>query len=118
MLLEWDDISNSNLSHQQIKLTSQKRREEDENFEEKRMNLSVKEKQQEVERPSPTTRREPWRPGSERDGQADKSTQRARQPDFRQDSGERRFNRDRKSPPKRYVSCNLHLINIFSMFLA
>eukprot|EP00794_Sanderia_malayensis_P018695 gene18695-20583_t len=90
----------------EIKLKSQKRREEDEQFDEKRMNLSLKEFQKEQDRPVTASRREQWRPpGFERDSQPDKYSQRnSRQADIRHQeaNNERRFGRNRKSPPRRY----------------
>ena len=76
-----------------------KRKEEDENFEEKRLNLTIVEKEAESE--CPPVRREPWRHTLDRDNQG---TPRQRPPDQRSDVYDRRFNRGRLSPTRRHVS--------------
>ena len=80
-------------------MVSVKRKEEDENFEEKRLNLGIKES--ELEPDWPPVRRESWRHGNERENQP---TPRSRGNDLRPDISDRRFNRGRTSPVRRYVS--------------
>ena len=89
----------------QIKQTSAKRREEDEHFEEKRLNMSIRETELETERPLPVPRRDAWRMAHERENQI---PPRSRPVDVRPDLGDRRFNRGRKTPPKRYVSISFY----------
>ena len=76
-----------------------KRKEEEENFEEKRLNMSVKES--ELESEWPTARRESWRHPLDRDNQ---TVSRPRAPEQRSDISDRRFNRGRLSPVRRHVS--------------
>ena len=76
-----------------------KRKEEDENFEEKRLNLTIAEKEAESE--GPPVRREPWRHTLDRDNQV---APRQRAPEPRSDVYDRRFNRGRLSPTRRHVS--------------
>jgi len=81
----------------EIKQTSVKRKEEDENFEEKRLNLTIAEKEAESE--GPPVRREPWRHTLDRDNQV---APRQRAPEPRSDVYDRRFNRGRLSPTRRH----------------